>query len=258
MKLLFKNIERLGRFFLSLLPLNYKLNHKFQNKYQVSNTLIILLALKKKGLQPNIIIDVGCGYGEWFIKANKIFKNTQFFLLDADKTNEGKLKKLNEKFSNFNYKICLLSNDIKEHKFYRMGYGSSLYEEESEYPRDIDILTSTTLDKEIDINLIQNPKHVLQSKNIIKLDVQGAEIDVLEGLNDKLSFFEVVILEASVRQLNKKSPLFYDVWTFMRKKGYFLYDVFDLKRLGDEKSSLVQLDCVFVKNNSFLLEQKLR
>ena len=73
-----------------------------------------------------------------------------------------------------------------------------------------------------------------------------------------MSFFEVVILEVSIRQLNKKSPLFYDVWIFMREKGYFLYDMCDLKRLGDEKSSLVQLDCVFVKNNSFLLEQKLR
>ena len=76
MKLVFKNIARIGRFFINLLPLNYKLHHEFQNKYQVTNTFVALESLNKKGFVPDIIIDVGCGYGEWFLKAIKIFYNS--------------------------------------------------------------------------------------------------------------------------------------------------------------------------------------
>ena len=90
MKFLFKNIARIGRFFINLLPLNYKLHHKFQNKYQITNTFIALESLNKKGFVPDIIVDIGCGYGEWFLKANKIFNNSKFYLFDADKTNEEK------------------------------------------------------------------------------------------------------------------------------------------------------------------------
>ncbi len=252
MKLVFKNIARIGRFFINLLPLNYKLYHKFQNKYQVTNTFVVLETLNKKGFVPDIIVDVGCGYGEWFLKANKIFNNSKFYLFDADKTNEEKLSKLKTKFKNINYKICLLSNERKQQKFYRMGYGSSVYEEKSDYSREIDNLTSSTLNDELDINLIK------KSKNMIKLDVQGAEMDILQGLQNNLSLFEVVILEASLREHNLGSPLFHEVCDFMKQKNYIIYDFCDLKRLGDEKSTLVQLDCVFVKKNSFLLNQKLR
>ena len=151
-----------------------------------------------------------------------------------------------------NYKICLLSNERKQQKFYRMGYGSSVYEEKSDYSREIDNLTSSTLNDELNINLIR------KSKNIIKVDVQGAEIYILQGLQDNLSLFEVVILEASLREHNLGSPLFPEVCDFMKQKNYIIYDFCDLKRLGDEQSTLVQLDCVFVKKNSFLLNQKLR
>ena len=53
---------------------------------------------------------------------------------------------------------------------------------------------------------------------MIKLDVQGAEIDILQGLQDNLSLFEVVILEVSLRELNQGSPLFPEVCDFMKQK----------------------------------------
>ena len=51
-------------------------------------------------------------------------------------------------------------------------------------------------------------------------------------------------------------PLFDKVMNFMNNKGFRLYDLFDLKRLGNNESFLVQFDCVFVRNNSELLKVK--
>ena len=95
-----------------------------------------------------------------------------------------------------------------------------------------------------------------QSNNLIKLDVQGSEMKILKGLKNTINSFEVIILEVSIHNYNKDSPLFDKVMNYMNEKDYRLYDLFDLKRLGDNKSFLVQFDCVFVRNNSELFNVK--
>jgi hypothetical protein len=59
---------------------------------------------------------------------------------------------------------------------------------------------------------------------MIKLDVQGSEIDILKGLGNEINLFEVIILETSVKEYNKGSPLFLDVINFMNEKNYSFYD----------------------------------
>ena len=86
--------------------------------------------------------------------------------------------------------------------------------------------------------------------------MQGSELKVLEGLKETINSFEVIILEVSIHNYNKDSPLFDKVMNFMYNKNYRLYDLFDLKRLGNNNSFLVQFDCVFVRNNSDLLNVK--
>ena len=54
-----------------------------------------------------------------------------------------------------------------------------------------------------------------KSNNLIKLDVQGAELKVLDGLKESISSFEVIILEASLHNYNKDSPLFNKVMNFI-------------------------------------------
>ena len=129
-----------------------------------------------------------------------------------------------------------------------MGYGSSVYEENTNYSRKTELITSSTLEIEL------SKLNFYSSNNIIKLDVQGSEIDILKGLEKKISFFEIIILETSVKEYNKGSPLFIDVINYMNKLNYIFYDIYDLKRLGNYGSFLVQFDAIFVKKNSSLLK----
>ena len=245
-----KFISRLIRFFKSLLTNTQLSNHKFQNKNQVTNANIILNLLKNKNFSPNYIVDVGCGYGEWTKKLLNIFPKSDFYLYDADKNNFEKLNILKKKHENINFKICLLSDDNRPYKFYNMGYGSSIFEEQTSHNRNVEEITSTTLNQELP-NELKN-----QSNNLIKLDVQGSELKALVGLKDSINSFEVIILEVSIHNYNKDSPLFDKVMNYMIEKNYRLYDLFDLKRLGNNKSFLVQFDCVFVRNNSELFKVK--
>tara|TARA_Y100000591_G_scaffold310284_1_gene312438 strand:+ start:2022 stop:2777 length:756 start_codon:yes stop_codon:yes gene_type:complete len=242
-----KNIERISRFFKFLLSKDFTLSHKFQNKNQVTNANFIINSLKIKNFVPKYIIDVGCGHGEWTKKLLRFYPNSNFFLFDADNTNLKKLENLKKKYHNIDYKICLLTDNENFYTFYNMGYGSSIFEEQTSHVRKQQKIRSTTLKNEIP-NELKN-----YSNNLIKIDVQGAELKVLEGLSELINNFEVVILEVSVHQYNKNAPLFNQVLDFMIKKNFQLYDIFDLKRLGNNQSFLLQFDCVFVRKGSNLL-----
>tara|TARA_Y100000590_G_scaffold455854_1_gene605257 strand:+ start:555 stop:1310 length:756 start_codon:yes stop_codon:yes gene_type:complete len=245
-----KLFERLSRFFRFLISDSYKLNNKYQNKNQITNAELILNLLKTKGFTPKYIIDVGCGYGQWTKKLFKFYPSSNYLLFDADKNNKKKLDILKKNNNMLDYKICLLSNDNKTYKFYNMGYGSSIFEEQTSHKREVEEIISTTLDEEIP------PELKKYSNNLIKLDVQGAELKILDGLKDSINLFEVIILEVSLHNYNKNSPLFNDVIKYMNDKNFKLYDLFDLKRLGSNDSFLVQFDCVFARNNSELLNVK--
>ena len=250
MNIFYRVFEKISQIFLKIISLNYKSNHKFQNKNQITNTYTILSILKNNNISPNLIIDVGCGYGEWFLKANYFFKDSNFLLFDADKKNSKDLQKIKKNFSNVDCKICLLSNKVDNINFFNMGYGSSVYEENTTHPRSLELLTSTTLDIEL-----SNFKF-LTKNNLIKLDVQGSELDILNGLNQKIKNFEIIILETSIQQYNKNSPLFLDVINFMDKNNFRLFDIFDTKRLGGFNSYLVQCDCLFIRKDSTLFDVK--
>ena len=241
-----KNIERISRFFRSLIPISFKSNHKFQNKNQITTTDTILYLLKKKNYNPNFVIDVGCGYGEWTKKSLKYFKSSNYLLFDGDEKNEDKLKHLSSKYKNIKYMICILSNKIKTVKYYKNGYGSSVYVEKNNLGHDIISSETTTLFDQLPLSDLYN------QNNLIKLDVQGYEIDILNGLKEKINLFNVIILEVSVVEYNKNAPLFYEVHTFMDKNNYKLYDLCDFKRLGKENSFLIQFDAIFIKSDSVL------
>ena len=131
-----------------------------------------------------------------------------------------------------------------------MASGSSIFEEQTNYSREIKKIKSSLLYNEL-------PSEIKNTKsNLIKLDVQGAELKIMTGLKELINNCEVIILEVSLHKYNKDAPLFYDIIHYMKNKRFVLYDIYDLKRLGDKDSYLLQFDCVFLRDNSNLLNIK--
>jgi FkbM family methyltransferase len=92
---------------------------------------------------------------------------------------------------------------------------------------------------------------LLDGPALIKLDVQGYEIEVLKGATRALESAELVLLETSVLQYNKGSPLVIEVLTFMGTLGF---EVFDLVETHQSHGQLIQLDFTFVRKSSALFQ----
>lgn len=82
---------------------------------------------------------------------------------------------------------------------------------------------------------------------LIKVDVQGAELTVLEGAKQVLLEAEVVVLEVSMFEFMKGAPQFYEVISYMNDHGFVAYDII----LGWNRpldNALGQTDIFFVKD----------
>jgi len=83
---------------------------------------------------------------------------------------------------------------------------------------------------------------------VVKVDVQGAELQVLDGARAILQDTALVILEVSFFRFTDGCPQFHDVIDYMKKQGFVAYEMFD----GHNRpldGARAQVDVAFVKEN---------
>ncbi len=126
-----------------------------------------------------------------------------------------------------------------------MSGSSVLKESEGPHVDGIErVVPMVTLDGEVS-------KYKLRGPFLLKVDVQGFELEVLKGAEKVLQETEVIILEVSLFQFYKGSPVMSDVIYFMHKRGFSVYDIFGAvyRPLDD---ALAQVDLVFASDKSIL------
>jgi FkbM family methyltransferase len=81
---------------------------------------------------------------------------------------------------------------------------------------------------------------------LLKIDVQGYEMQVLQGGELVLQQANVIIIETSFYELYKNQPLFEDIYSYLIRKG-FRY-VGNIEQLESPKDhQVLQADAVFIK-----------
>jgi FkbM family methyltransferase len=81
---------------------------------------------------------------------------------------------------------------------------------------------------------------------VVKVDVEGVELDVLSGALEVLRVTEIVLLEVSLFEFVPGAPQFHDVVSWMHEHGFVVADLFDAhNRLLD--GALARMDVAFVQ-----------
>ena len=124
-----------------------------------------------------------------------------------------------------------------------MGTGSSVLAERSSTQRNELKLRMSTLDDLVAAEV--------NSPMLLKLDVQGYELEVLRGARKILAEAEVVVIECSLIQYNDGAPLFAEVVSFMSERGFLVYDFCGHMR-RESDGALFQIDVIFARENSTL------
>ncbi|HUE34732.1 MAG TPA: FkbM family methyltransferase [Mycobacterium sp.] len=208
-----------------------------------------LHVLQKLGFRPKGILDIGAFEGAFAGMARHFFAQSPILMLEAQPGKEVRLKAIAAQLPDVDYRIVLLgAEDRADVAFHQVNAaidssGSSLYDEQTGYPRETILLPMRRLDDVV-------AELPAREFDLLKIDVQGAEIDVLRGGLRTLAGIEAIIVELSLLEYNKGAPLIGEVMRWLGEQGFALFDVFPLARVP--AGALLQVDGMFLRRGSSL------
>ena len=196
----------------------------------------------KKYFEPNSILDIGANVGQFYNEIKNIFPNSYYYLIEGSESCEVVLKTLN-----VDYSICLLSDTEKEVNFYIRKNeprctGNSIYRENTSFYDDDQIIIEKKQTKTLS-NLLNN-----QTFDLIKIDVQGSEIDIINGGLDVIKKAKGILMEISLVEYNQNAPTKEFVYDYMDKLGFT-----PIEHIGNINHpltyELIQQDILFLNKN---------
>jgi FkbM family methyltransferase len=168
--------------------------------------------LKTMDIQPKVIYDIGACVQHWTRKAKEVWPTANYYLLDAANSVEQFLK-------TDQYAIAVLSHtDGKLIDFYEDPNnpgGNSYYKETTGAFNDSHKTKRMTMTLD---NIVCENKW--QLPDLIKIDVQGAELDVLKGAGQTIANCTDIILEAQHVDYNEGAPKFEEVKEYLESIGF--------------------------------------
>lgn len=212
-------------------PTNYKVENRLRelNKQRLLPTCHIefLNKINANGFKPKVIYDIGACVLHWTDEAKKVWPNAEFYVFDAmDETKflyeESNLKHWNGVLTNQDY-MSVLFNQNLEHPG-----GNSYYDENPE----LSPIANELWKKENKISKVGMTLDTIVSKNkfskpdLIKIDVQGAELDILIGAKEILTSCNHLILELQHKEYNIGSPNAKEVIKYLENLGFTNHGMF--------------------------------
>lgn len=211
-----------------------------------------ILRLKDRGFVPDAILDIGAHSGAWSRAARVIYPDAYMLMVEPLAEKAASLQATCRDIGNAGYAMELLGErELPDVTFFVVNAasdqsGSSKYSEATHFPQEKRLLPQRTLDL-----LLGQASRPFQ---FLKMDVQGAELDILRGAPRVLATVEAILMEVAVVQYNKGAPLVAAVLPAMAELGFRMYDILDEIRAPEADRRLRQFDALFLRDTSrFLL-----
>ena len=182
------------------------------------------------------MIDVGANVGEWTRMCKRLWPKANVLMIEPLREYEAPLTRLASELPAVRYQRALLgANDRAAVSFHCCDTASSVLQEyEAKHPT------------------LEMPMTRLDAcsagAQLLKLDVQGYELEILKGGQKVLSSAEVVLLEGNFHDLHIGVPLAHEVLQFMAERDFVLYDTGDFYRRPLDQA-LWCMDLVFVRRD---------
>ena len=206
----------------------------------------LLEHLRSRKFAPKAILDVGANRGKWSRVAKRVFPEADCFMIEP----QGEMRQFLDPF-------C---QTFPGSKWFMAGAGSAAGEltftisEDSvgssfvtpglsvRERRSVPVITINSLLKD---GLISMPQ-------LVKVDVEGFELEALRGGDQLFGNTEVFILEVTPGPPLAHRPVFHEVAAFMAERGYYVFDLLYQRPKTD--GVLVALDvCFTLSGNKFFV-----
>jgi FkbM family methyltransferase len=209
--------------------------------------------VKARGFQPRGIVDVGANRGEWTRLALSVFPATPMLMIEPQEEMEPHLSRMAAEIPNCHYVKAAAGREEGEliQTIWEDLAGSSFLPEP-----DVGKLKTgkQRKTKVTTIDTLLSGAYTGFHPDLVKLDIQGFELEALSGAQATFGKTEVFILETSLFEFLPRQPITREAIAFMSDRGYELYDITEyLRRPFD--GALGQVDLAFVKSRGMFRAQ---
>lgn len=199
-----------------------------------------------RGFSPKMVIDIGAARGDWTRLALKYWSDSRYFLIEPLMEWQSKLKDLKKEYANLDYVLAAAGPEIGRGE---LGVtedlcGSSFLYEGS-FVREVPVITIDSLFEE----------RKIEQPDLMKIDVQGFELFVLQGAIKAIEKCSLILLELQFIRFSPNMNLLHESIAWMVEHGFLPYEIVDaLRRPLD--GAMGQCDMLFCKMGHPLLEDK--
>lgn len=182
-------------------------------------------AMKKASIEPKVIYDIGSCVLHWTSEAKQVWPQAKYFGFEAMQ----EVKSLYDTTKVFeDYHLGVLSDvDGKEVTFYQNTEhpgGNSYYKENEEVNPEAPLFFN---DSHATKRITRTLDSIVEEKNLpypdlIKIDVQGAELDIFKGAQKTLEHCNYILAELQSVEYNKGAPHKDEIITYLETKGFKL------------------------------------
>lgn len=185
---------------------------------QFDNTWRRLRRLRALGFQLEFAVDAGASDGTWTRGLKAIYPKARVLCIEPREGPQQELRALATRLPGIHVTRDVLDATERSAVFHDCGDQSSLLRNwRGRAFGAIREVRTTTLDHSI-------RRLGLPYPDLIKADLQGAELDFLRGASECLRHAQAVVLEVLFIPFYEAAPLAADVFTFMRDRGFRCYD----------------------------------
>jgi FkbM family methyltransferase len=205
------------------------------NRYHIDS--LELLELLKKN-PPKVIYDIGANRGTWTLLAKSLYPESEIHAFEPLESLEKEFRKNTASLQNVHWHGAALGSR-RENSFMTVNSSidtSSLLPLAKEGKKEWNV--SEAGKTSVEIWPLDTLREVAQLPwpNLIKLDVQGYELECLKGAIECLSQKPTILCEISFKQFYQNQPRFSDLVSFLGSLGFEIAGLGKGTTLGTELS----------------------
>lgn len=193
-----------------------------------------------RGLKVGTVIDIGASNGQWSEAARPFFCDAHYLLIEAQNVHEAALRNHVSRHERAHY--VLKAAGASQGSIYfdaaEAFAGQALTENSRAGLIEVPV---TTIDAEVSRLNLPGPY-------LIKFDVHGFELAILEGAERALKDASLIVMECYNFEIAPQSLLFHDMCRWFHDRGFRVADISEpLWRPGDRM--LWQMDIFFARGD---------
>ena len=219
----------------------------------------VLAHVKRLGFEPATVIDVGVAYGT--PELYDAFPESRFLLVDPLEEYAPAIDQITARLRSAEWVRAAagpepgsITINVNRAPALSSTLGHWKGQDDGGTPREVPVVRLDDLVAE----------RSLPGPYLVKADVEGAELRVLEGASKVLEQTELVMLEVNLFEFLPGQPQLHDVVAFMKERGFVTYDFYGgHPRLLDDALAMTNMvfardDGMFRRSHDFATEEQAR